>query len=251
MRAMRLGMGVAIMAVVMASEARAQACTGVPTRDRQFALMGNLSLTEGANGYGGAVSANLPGPWSVAGGYTLMSYDGPGPNGNGVDANAAYEVKLSKLPRMSVCPTAGVNYGWVSEAGEKVSTMIIPIGVGFGKNVMDGSKFDMMLYGVPHFMHVRAHVESEALGIDATASDNEFGGTFGVRFASAAFFGGASVHMNTIEQSDPVFGLTLGWVIGGRREPVQASRSKAGAKSAAKPAPKSSATKSGTAPRKK
>src|SRR5688572_2993690 len=185
MRAMKLSISVAMIAVLGASEARAQACTGVPTRDSQLALMGDLSLTDGANGYGIGASKNFVGPWTFGAGYTLTSYDGDGPNGNGIDANAAYEVKMRKLPRMSVCPTVGVGYGWVSEGGEKVSSTIIPVGVGLGQKVVDGSNFDMMVFGVPQFMHIRSHVESEALGIDVSDSENAFGGTFGGRFASA------------------------------------------------------------------
>ena len=260
MRAMKLTVSVAMVAVLAASEAKAQACTGVPTRDRQIALMGDLSMTEGATGYGVAASKNFMGPLSVEAGYTMMSYEGPGSNGNGVDANAAYELKLKKFPRMSVCPTAGISYGWVSDAGAKSSAMIIPVGIGLGRNVIDGAKFDMMVFGVPQFMHVRNHVESDALAIDATTSANEFGGILGARFASAKLFGGASVSFTTMEQSDPVIGVTLGWMIGGRREPVQASRAKAAstkssgraaakpaakpvAKPAAKPAAKTSSTR--------
>lgn len=246
MRAMKLSVSVAMAAVLVASEANAQACTGVPTRDSQLALMGDLSLTEGATGYGASVSKNFMGPWTFGGGYTFTSYEGPGPNGNGIDANAAYELKLRKLPRMSVCPTASVAYGWVSEAGEKVSSTIIPIGIGLGQNVVDGRNFDMMVYGVPAFMHIRTHMESEALGIDASDSENAFGGTFGGRFASRQFFGGASVSFTTLDGSDPVFGLTLGWIVGGQRQPAQASRAKAApakGKAAAKAAPKSSAAR--------
>jgi hypothetical protein len=242
MRAMKLSVSVAMAAVLVASEAHAQACTGVPTRDSQLALMGDLSLTDGATGYGASASKNFMGPWTFGAGYTLTSYDGDGPNGNGIDANAAYEVKLRKLPRMSVCPTAGVAYGWVSEGGEKVSSTIIPVGVGLGQKVVDGSNIDMMVYGVPQFMHIRTHMESEALGIDASSSDNAFGGTLGARFASAQFFGGASVSFTTLEGSDAVFGLTLGWIVGGQRQPVQASRAKAAPakRAAAKPASKTS-----------
>jgi hypothetical protein len=243
-----------MLAVLVAGDAAAQSCTGVPTMDRQIAVLGDLSLTEGVTGYGAGVSANLMGPWSVSGGYTLMSYEGTGPNGNGIDAKAAYELKLSKLPNFSVCPTAGVEYGWLSEAGEKVATTVIPVGVGFGKNVVDGSSFDMMVFGVPQFMHVRTHMESETLGIDATSSDNAFGGTLGGRFISNRIFGGASVSFNTLDGSDPVWGLTVGYIFGGNRQPVQASRSKAsGAKASAKSpakAPAKAPARKSTAPRK-
>jgi hypothetical protein len=256
MRAMKLSMSAAMVAVLVAGEAAAQSCTGVPTNDRQLAVMGDLALTDGVTGYGAGVSANLVGPWSVSGGYMLMDYEGAGPSGNGIDAKAAYEVKLSKLPRLSVCPTAGVEYGWVSEAGEKLSSTIIPVGVGFGKNVVDGSSFDMLVYGVPHFMHVRTHIESQALGTDETVSDNAFGGKLGGRFVSNRIFGGASVSFNTLDGSEPVWGLTVGYIFGGNRQPVQASRSKAaGTKSSAKspakaPAKSSAKGSTKTAPRK-
>ena len=260
MRAMKLSVGIALGMVLVASDARAQSCTGVPTRDRQFAVMGDLALTDGATGFGAGVSANLKGPLSISGGYMLTNYDVGGPSGNGIEAGAAYEVKLRKLSRMSVCPTVGVEYAWVSEAGEKLATTVIPVGIGFGRNVVDKPKFDMMAYAVPQFMHVRSHMESEALAIDATSSDNAFGSILGARFASARFFGGASVSLNTLEGSNPVFGVTVGYIFGGSREPVQATRSKATstkasgkktpAKAPAKAAPKAGA-KGSTTPRKK
>ena len=244
MRAMKLSIGVAMAAVLAAGEAHAQSCTGVPTRDRQIAIMGDLLLTDGASGYGVAASKNFRGPWSVRGGYTLTSHDGSGANGNGVDVNAAYELKLRQLPRMSVCPMAGFGYSWMSEAGQNVSSSVIPVGIGFGRNVVDGPKFDVMAYGVPQFTHVRSRVEVPAFGIDATSSDNAFGGTVGARVSSAAFFGGASVSFSSLEGSDPVFGVTVGWMIGGARQPVQASRSKAAStKSSVKKSPAKAAAK--------
>jgi len=248
MRAMKLSVTIAAAAVLMASEAHAQACTGVPTRDRQLAAMGNVSLTDGATGYGADMSANLRGPLSFSAGYTLMNYDAAGPNGNGVNADAAYELNVPSLRHVSVCPTIGVQYAWVSDAGDKVSSTAIPIGLGFGKNVLDKANFDVLAFAVPQFMHVRSKIESATLGFDATSSDNAFGSILGARFVGQRVFGGASVSLNTLDNSSAVWGFTVGFVFGGHREPVQASRSKAAstkasgksaAKSSAKPASKS------------
>ena len=68
MRAMKLSMSAAMVVVLVAGDAAAQSCTGVPSADRQIAVKGDQGLTDGATGYGAGVSANQQGPWSVAAG---------------------------------------------------------------------------------------------------------------------------------------------------------------------------------------
>jgi hypothetical protein len=95
-------------------------------------------------------------------------------------------------------------------------------------------------------------MESETLGIDETTSDNAFGGTLGGRFISNRIFGGASVSFTTVDGSEPVWGLTVGYIFGGSRQPVQASRSKAsGSKASAKSPAKAPAKATAKAPAKK
>src|SRR5688572_15307446 len=102
-----------IAALAVPSAVSAQVCMGVPISDGAFGIFGQYTTTKGVDGFGGDVTANLNGPFSVQLGYRLDALEDIEENANTFYGNVAYE-----FPNMSfsVCPIAGVSYGtWSDE----------------------------------------------------------------------------------------------------------------------------------------
>ena len=210
----------ALLFTAVTTEAAAQACIGVPVRDGQIAIEGQLGIADGLKTYGVAATANLAGPLTVQGGYTLLDLDDVDENANGFHANLAYEVPVKSL---SACPVVGVSYAKWSQSflgvDLDVSETVIPIGFGIGKTIPAGTSLGLTLYAIPQFLHIRGKIEaSDDTGSEsAEENSNEFGSVFGFRLGSSAVYAGASVMFTTIEDSDPTFGVAIGLALGGRR----------------------------------
>lgn len=201
------------------SVVHAQACLGVPSMDGQVALEGSVTFTEGAQGYGGGVYANFRGPISLFGAYELTNFDDIEQNANSFGAGVAFELSV---PSISICPGAGVNYTRIheEEAGEEatVSQIVVPIGVGIGKRITAGDNFFVTLYGQPQFLYIRTSldIDSSIGSGSASESENEFGMVLGIRFGTAGVYAGGGVGLTTIEDSDPVFTVNVGVMLGKR-----------------------------------
>src|SRR5688572_7603851 len=147
-----------IAALAAPSAVSAQVCMGVPIRDGAFGIFADYTTTEGVDGFGGSVTANLNGPISVQLGYRLDSLDDIEENANTFYGNLAYE-----FPNMSfsVCPIVGASYGkWSDDVlGVEldVSELVIPIGVGVGREFTRGP-VDISLFAIPQFLHIRGEV---------------------------------------------------------------------------------------------
>ncbi|MGH7482967.1 MAG: hypothetical protein ACRELV_12500 [Longimicrobiales bacterium] len=198
---------IAVLAAT-ASPAFAQACLGVPAGSGQYALGPTASFMDGAKSYGADVQANLSGPFSVGGGYALTDSDlEDAPNGHTLAATVSYELPIAQV---SVCPSVGVSYGWVSfEDDSKVSNTTIPVGIGFGKSFAASESLDVTPYAVPQFMHMRPSVT----GVEDLDSVNEFAGTLGLQLGMNRIYGGGGVSMTTIEESEPVYFVRLGFIL--------------------------------------
>ena len=208
-----------IAALAVPSAVSAQVCMGVPISDGAFGIFGEYSTTEGADGFGGNVTANLNGPFSVQLGYTLSMFDDTDENVNTFYGNIAYE-----FPNMSfsVCPIAGAAFA--KESAEilgvelEASTVVIPIGIGVGREFTRGP-VDISLFAIPQFMHIRGEITiSDGTSEESeTESTNEFAAQLGARVRSGNLWGGVGFSFTTIEESDLVFSIGVGVAIGGSR----------------------------------
>lgn len=209
----------AVGALFLPQLASAQACIGVPSSDGQFTLIGAAGFMDGAKSFGGGVAANLVGPISLGAGYRLVTFDDLDTNANAFNANAAYELSV---PSVSICPATGIEYMRWSEDVDNVkvtiTSTVIPVGVGVGRSFVAGDDFLVTLFALPHFLYVRGTVRGSEGNVSVSVSDssNEFGSALGIRFGSRTFYAGAGVSITTIEDSDPVFSLSLGVNVGGR-----------------------------------
>jgi hypothetical protein len=191
---------------------------GVPIRDGAFGIYGEYSTTEGADGFGGSVTANLNGPISLQAGYTLTTIEDLDENANFFHGRVAYE-----FPNMSfsVCPIAGASYGtWSDEAfgvEADASELTIPIGLGVGRSFTRGP-VDISLYAIPQFLHIRGEVTVAFGGNEGSESEstNEFGAELGARVGTSNIWGGAGFFFTTLAESDLVFSIGIGIAIGGR-----------------------------------
>ena len=194
--------------------------SGHQPTDGQWGIRGSLGLAAGAKSYGAEVNVDLVGPLSIGAGYTMVDLDNTSTNGNSFGGGVAFELAV---PNISMCPTARVVYNRVHEeafgAQVTVNQVVVPIGFGVGMVFPAGSSFNVVLFGEPQFLYIRSSVDaSSGLGsISGSETDNQFGADLGIRLSGSAFFAGASVSLSTIEDSDPVFGFTLGVLVGKKR----------------------------------
>ncbi|MGH7129515.1 MAG: hypothetical protein ACREIV_13175 [Planctomycetaceae bacterium] len=198
----------AAIAVLAATAAPAlgQACLGIPAGNGQFALGPTASFMENAKSYGGDFQANLDGAVSIGAGYALTDIDEVDANGNTLSGSAAYELAAGSV---SVCPTAGVEYTWFSEGD--VSATTFPVGIGIGKSFSAGESLSITPYVMPQYLHMRSTAEFG--GVSATVSENEFGGLLGLQLGTDRIYGGGGLSMTTIDESEPVYFVGLGFVI--------------------------------------
>lgn len=209
------------LSAVPSVQLMAQTCFGYPTMDGQYALAGVASFADGSNGYGAALNANVSGPLSLEAGYQYIDIDEVDTNGNSFFGRGAWELPVASV---SLCPFAGVGYSDASEDfGEveaSVSLLTVPVGIGVGKRFAASPSLFVDLFAQPQFVWMRADFELEGNGggeIGVDESETEFGVSIGANLGTSRFYVGGGVNFTTVEDSDAVFDLRVGIVLGGSR----------------------------------
>jgi len=216
-----------VAAALTAAPVSAQVCTGFPTVDGQKAITANVGFPDGGKTYTLAGSVDLIGPFSINGGLGLSTIDGIDDKMYHAGANVAYELKGLGF---SACPVVGLSYSRfkveeeINDGGETIvgeattSSFDVPLGFGIGQTFAAGSSAQFGLFAVPQVVISRTSAEFSAGGASFDASDTEtyFGADIGALFQTGAFFAGGSVFVSSLEDSDPVFSVNLGMLIGRR-----------------------------------
>jgi hypothetical protein len=197
----------------------AQACLGIPTRDGSIAMIGSFMLTDGAKGFGGTIHGNLDGPISLQAGYAITDIDDLGANVNSFHAGFAFEIPDLSF---SACPFIGAVYSTWSDSAlgleADLTQLVVPIGLGIGKQFAAGPSLGFTIFATPQFFHVRSKVSIAGFDLaSGTDSASEFGLELGFRLGTSAAFGGAGVSFTSVDESDPVFNVVLGFAAGRRR----------------------------------
>lgn len=199
--------------------ALAQACLGIPLDAYGVAIAGGAAFGDGGNAYSASLHANVA-PVTISGGYTLETLDSFESNANTFGGSIAVEM----LPnvRVSACSFAGVSYGWVTDEVTDgfavydltVSALTVPFGFAVGADLAAGPVLSFVPYIAPQFMYVRGTgtIEDAAESASSTESTTEFGGSLGLILSGPVFFGGPSVSLSTVGESEPTFSVTLGIV---------------------------------------
>lgn len=208
-----------IAAAVTAAPATAQICTGFPTVDGQKAITAGIGFPEGGKTYSVAGAVDLMGPLSVNGGVAIGTIDDIDDKQYGFGANVAYEIKGLSF---SACPVVGLSYSTFSAEDEgaslSISSLDVPIGFGVGQTFAAGSNASVGLFAIPALVISRGSFESESpLGsFDTSETDTYFGADIGALFQTGSFFAGGSVFVSSLEDSDAIFSVNLGMLIGRR-----------------------------------
>jgi len=205
-----------------AQQVFAQACGGTPALEGQNAVDGQVGFTEGAVLYGAGITANLRGPFSIGLGYSIGTYSDIDNVGHGFSGAVGYELPV---PNFSICPIVSAGYFQVTEPDIEpgidatVSELAGSFGLGLGTRIEAGPNLFVTLTGEPYFMRYRTRVEATQGGVSGsiTESQNDFGVDLGFSLGTGAFYAGAGVTLTTIENSEPIFSINLGFLIGGKR----------------------------------
>ena len=196
--------------LVSAGSASAQAYFGVPIGDAGFAVRAEVGLPDGAKTYDIVLDANLMGPISFQLFGGLWDIDDFDDNGGRFGGRLGYELPVTGF---SVGPFAGAEYTTISTGEgateEKVSLLIVPVGIGLGTTLAVGPTADVALYAQPAYYYMKPSAEVGGVDIDLD-SQNECGAEAGARLGFNRFLVGASVEFTTVEDSDAVFSLTAG-----------------------------------------
>lgn len=121
------------------------------------------------------------------------------------------------LSRLSV--QEEISEGGQTIEGEATATTIdIPVGFGIGQTFAAGSNAQFGLFAVPQVVVSRRSAELEVGGASEDATDTEtyFGADIGALFQTGPFFAGGSVFVSSLDDSDAVFSINLGMLIGRR-----------------------------------
>jgi hypothetical protein len=185
------------LALVPAAEAVAQACAGYPAAQGQFSLGGRFAAAawtveeQGAT-LGAEASYNRPGNAAVFAHLNLLSdavEEGRDPV---IGLGAAYQLDrfVPALPAwLDVCPVASV----VMHRVDGSTRLSIPLGLGFGTELVLADALALMPYAIPQFQLVQ-------VGFDEITWDHRFGIGFGglVRIGNT-LYAGAEFGRNFVE----------------------------------------------------
>lgn len=183
----------------------AQACVGIPVADSHNAVTAQVGFPQDAMAYGAAFRHNMNGPFSFSAGYTLASYDNVDPKQHGLNVQADYE-----LPGLSfsACPTVGLGYTTMSEDPASLTTLSIPVGVGFGKSFELSPTMSVVPHVVPQWVWTQLTVDDGTA--EATADDSYLAALIGATIATPRFYLGAGLTWINEDNVDPVFSILAG-----------------------------------------
>lgn len=205
MRRSILAVPVALALVAIPVGAFGQACIGIPVAESHNALTAGVGFPSDATTLGAEFRHNLEGPLSLGASYGFTSYDNVDPKQHALGVEANYEVPGLSF---SACPTVGLGYTRMSEDDVSLSTLSIPVGVGFGTRLELSPSAALIPHVVPQWVWTRATID--VAGEELSDDDSAFAALFGATLATPRFFFGGRVMWIDQDNVDPVFSLMAG-----------------------------------------
>lgn len=193
------------------AQAAAQACLANGAAPGQGHASAAASFTDGAWALGGTLGSNLEGAPALQANVTHTFVDNTDATTTAVGGTAAADVAPSATA--SVCPVASVSYQWLSDdAGTDLDADGVALGGGLAIGAelgSDNSAISFIPQATGAVVHDRATVS--AGGVSET--DSETYGSFSgaLMVAGESVYAGPSASITTLEGSDPVFSITLGF----------------------------------------
>jgi hypothetical protein len=178
-----------------------QACVGDPALPGQGTVAGAVGFGDDAISYGGEIGYNPSAPVGFGFSAAFIDFEDTDTNAFGVGGSVSLEAMTAPV---SVCPATGLGYVRIEDVD--INLFTIPIGVGLGGAIETTGSLRIIPFVVPQFLvlHARGFGDSE--------TETEFGVSFGVTFAGRSGFGSFDVGITTIDDSDPVFGVSAGFI---------------------------------------
>ncbi len=198
--------GALALGLVLAGPASAfaQACVGMPIGSSKSAVSLNFAFPEEATDIGASARMRTSGPLSFGASYSMTSIKDVDPKMHNLGGNVSYDLPVSSA---AVCAVGGLGYSRISEDGESLSNLSIPIGAGIGYSVQTGPDAELVPYAVPHILWQRASFAG------FTDSSTDFGVNFGATYRMQQILINAGVTVTSVEGSKAVFGLGLGYAL--------------------------------------
>ncbi|MGH7459661.1 MAG: hypothetical protein ACREMA_01370 [Longimicrobiales bacterium] len=216
--------------LVVATDLAAQECIGLPLTNQQSALVGNLTIADQTTTVGGQLSFNVAGTLTLGGGAGIVMADA----GNGLAVNGLVAIDMP-VSGLNSCLVSGAQFTSFSISSvftgfpgldfeAKQSLWVVPVGFGIGTTIPASGSSTLILNGIPQLLLARSRVEADlpvpvpAPGIEFNRSKTKlaFGLSFGATLVSTRLFGGLSVGLSTLDESDTVFTISVGTVLGRR-----------------------------------
>ncbi|HEX7048576.1 MAG TPA: hypothetical protein VF188_00055 [Longimicrobiales bacterium] len=198
----------AVLSLVLAADALAQVCIGLPADDGQISLQGMVGAGGSGSSYGGRLGMNFNTEYSLD-----LSIQRPRLEsglGMTISGKIAYEMPRYKPP---VCMVFGVEHERrpLADGNEATATMI-PIGVGIGKRLGSAKSFSLALYVMPEYLYVvKPDPDGEFESYwDELGARSEGRGTIGLLIATPLLFASGSIAVATRDDFEPALSLGFG-----------------------------------------
>jgi hypothetical protein len=176
----------ALAVLFVAGPAAAQICSGYPTLPGQTSIGARAAFPDGGTQIGIEASRNWQNPMGAFANINLLMPDAEGADNVPVfGAGLAYEVDrfIPAIPAgLSVCPLAAVTV----EAGDDTG-ITIPLGVGFGTNLMLTENLGLSPFIIPQFVLTRIRTD------DVTISEQNFGFGAGAHLRFGGVYAGVTL----------------------------------------------------------
>ncbi len=191
-------------AACLATPAQAQICAGFPTAEREFTIGASVDFPERLNPRGAEASWNVPGPFAVAAGASVVSVEGDdGILAQSVSAGASYALLGDPSgARGQVCPLAALGYTTSDDLGSAAS---LSLGVGLGLNLSASRTFGIYPYAAPQVVLSRSTFNGD------TDGSTDLAVTGGVLVGVGALWVGPTVAYLVEDGAEPVFGIRGGF----------------------------------------
>ena len=213
-----LVVSLALLAMISAP-AVAQTCMGLASYSTgRMQASGNGSFTNGANTFGGSLGYGLPG--SAFGNATLSttSYDAANASSVGIGANVGYQLALGQAAQVQLCPVAGFEVGNGPDdntAGINASSRSATVGFSLGTSMGANPRMKITPAAGLGLVYGKVKLQDTA-GLTTESSD-----TYGMAHLNLGFVFNQNIAVRPsvaiplgLNNSDPTFGLTLGYNFG-------------------------------------
>lgn len=188
---------VAVAAIALAAApAAAQVCAGYPNASGQTSLGLRASFPTGGTTFGVEASRKWHNPMGAFVNLNLMMPEAEGEDNIAIfGGGLSYDVGsfVPAIPAwLSVCPIAAATFS----SHDGVTTLNIPLGVGFGMTLATTPTFSIHPFLIPQFVLTRVSADNISL------SDNNFGFGGGALIKFRGVYGGITLGKILVDGSD-------------------------------------------------